>query len=183
MIYLLVSVVACEHDYPPCSPATASPWTVEGPTPDPAPRPGPDEDAPTRYSKNADGEVCECGPYELGCVESPEAAERASRPGAYCSFPRDSNDSNTVPYDPDSSGGSQGSGQQYGTCPDGTSYLCEYRINLSGSTTGTYFADVVHRSPREAAAKLYRRLTSRGQSPYRIRCGDYIWELGESSSP
>lgn len=99
LIVIAIALVACDDDYPPCSPDgdTQIPGgPVHGPTdpgPDPVPGPGPDgaEYAP-RYRTNAAGEVCECGVYELGCSDSPAKARGSAQPGAYCPYPRDDGD-------------------------------------------------------------------------------------------
>lgn len=95
-IYLALTILsACDDDYPPCSPDTGAfqgPGAPTGPS-DPGPilgpAPDPDQDASPTYSTNDKGEVCECGPYELGCVDSPEKAKVATKPGAYCPYPRE----------------------------------------------------------------------------------------------
>jgi hypothetical protein len=96
---MLIALVACDDDYPPCSPDgdTQIPGgPVHGPDdpgPNPVPEPGPDQGSyePT-YSVNAAGEVCECGPYALGCVDSPAKAKGSAQHGAYCPYPREDGD-------------------------------------------------------------------------------------------
>lgn len=73
-----LSLFACGDRYPPCAPEGNGPGTIYGPTPSPLPGPGgPNEppdwaDAPPTYSKNEDGEVCTCGPYQIGCTTDPD---------------------------------------------------------------------------------------------------------------
>lgn len=90
-------LAACGEDYPPCSPEQGGEWGPSVPPRDPNPGPGlpgplPPGDAPTLYSVNAAGEVCECSPYELGCVDSPEKAKQSTHKGAYCPYPREGGD-------------------------------------------------------------------------------------------
>lgn len=98
-IYLASTILsACDDDYPPCSPDTGAlqgPGAPTGPT-DPGPIlgpvPDPDQEASPTYSTNDKGDVCECGPYEIGCVDSPEKARAAKQPGSYCPYPRQEGD-------------------------------------------------------------------------------------------
>lgn len=97
---LSVALLACDDDYPPCTPDgdTPIPGPVRGPGPtDPGPNlPGPLPDGAAdyerRYRTNEAGEVCECGVYELGCVDSPQKAKGSAEPGAYCPYPREDGD-------------------------------------------------------------------------------------------
>lgn len=93
MLPILV-LAACEDDYPPCAPDgdVGGPvgGPVHGPT-DPGPTPGPGPDQAT-YSTNAAGEVCECGPYAIGCVDTPAMARGSAQAGAYCPYPREDGD-------------------------------------------------------------------------------------------
>lgn len=99
-LVLLLALIGCDDDYPPCSPDNGIPQgpggPVHGPTdpgPTPLPGPGPDQDDyKPRYSTNAAGEVCECGPYEMGCSDTPEKAKGSAQPGAYCPYPRETDD-------------------------------------------------------------------------------------------
>lgn len=58
-----------------------------GPPPD-----GSNYDQEPRYRLNAAGEVCACGPYELGCVDSQEKAKASGKVGTYCPYPREGGD-------------------------------------------------------------------------------------------
>jgi hypothetical protein len=70
--------ISCSDDPPPCHPEGDPDGTIYGPTPMPLPGPGgpgepPDHrDAPEKYSKNEDGEVCRCSPYQYGCTTDPD---------------------------------------------------------------------------------------------------------------
>lgn len=91
----------CDDDYPPCSPDSGipqGPGAPTGPT-DPRPLPNPDPwpspdgaDPDPKYRTNESGEVCVCGIYEIGCVDSPGKARSSAQPGAYCPYPRESDD-------------------------------------------------------------------------------------------
>jgi hypothetical protein len=68
-IFMLINLLpACDDRPPPCHPEGAEGGTIFGPEL-PPPRPGgpgdpPDHgDAPEKYNKNEQGEVCLCGPY------------------------------------------------------------------------------------------------------------------------
>lgn len=71
-------LLACGDGYPPCDPEGDSDTVIFGPAPSPLPGPGgPNEppdwaDAPTKYSKNEEGQVCTCGPYQPGCTTDPD---------------------------------------------------------------------------------------------------------------
>jgi hypothetical protein len=78
-VFAFVAVlIACNDAPPPCHPDGAPEIPIPGPTPDPLPGPGgpgvpPDhQDAPDKYSKNEEGEVCTCGPYAIGCTTDPD---------------------------------------------------------------------------------------------------------------
>jgi hypothetical protein len=81
--------IACSSDPPPCHPDSDLNGTIYGPTPTPLPGPGgpgspPDHgDAPERYSKNEQGEVCLCSPYQTGCTTDPggDTGSMSSAPG------------------------------------------------------------------------------------------------------
>jgi hypothetical protein len=78
VLVLIVLPIACGDNPPPCHPDGDPDGTVYGPTPTPLPGPGgpgdpPDHgDAPEKYSKNADGEVCRCSPYQMDCTTDPD---------------------------------------------------------------------------------------------------------------
>lgn len=67
----------CDDRPPPCHPEGEGHGTIAGPTPTPTWGPGgpgdpPDgADAPDMYSTNAEGEVCLCSPYQIGCTPEP----------------------------------------------------------------------------------------------------------------
>ena len=110
----LLFCLACGDGYPPCAPEGNGPGTIYGPTPSPLPGPGgPNEppdwaDQPPKYSKNAEGEVCTCGPYQPGCTSDPDGVEGDENPG-YSSFPN--------ACDPNCSSGAPGNGAE-DTAPD-----------------------------------------------------------------
>jgi hypothetical protein len=174
---IVIALAACDDDYPPCSEDTGIPQgpggpihgpTDPGPLPLPGPAPGPDQaqdDYRPRYSTNAAGEVCECGPYEHGCTDSPTDAARGacdySPDGVY--MPGDS----SYPTAPPRVSGT--------TCasPDsnaGELFECHYARSTSLHSEETKSARVAHTNARAALEKLYRKLVSRGVNPLRIRC-------------
>ena len=75
---LILVPIACSSDPPPCHLDGDPVGTVYGPTPTPLPGPGgpgspPDHgDAPEKYSKNEEGQVCRCSPYQMGCTTDPD---------------------------------------------------------------------------------------------------------------
>jgi hypothetical protein len=74
-IALLCTACSLFDEYGPC-PSSPSP----SPTPGPGAPPGPDDPLPPgdyadRYRKLSDGTVCMCGPYDVGCYETPEGAD------------------------------------------------------------------------------------------------------------
>ncbi len=63
-----------KHDYDPCpSDGTGAP--VPGPVIEPTSVGSGDNGAGERYRKLANGTVCVCGDYEIGCYETPEGAD------------------------------------------------------------------------------------------------------------
>lgn len=74
LLVLPMWLLACGDGYPPCAPEDNGDVTIYGPAPSPLPGPGgpndpPDwADAPTKYSRNEEGQVCTCGPYQPGCT-------------------------------------------------------------------------------------------------------------------
>lgn len=172
IFYISVALAACEHDYPPCSPDgdTQIPGgPVHGPTdPGPSPVPGPGPDGAgyqPRYRTNERGEVCECGPYEMGCSDSPADAARGacdySPDGVY--VPGDG----AYPAAPTKVDGA--------TCgkPDSNSgelFTCHYTRSVGPLSEETKSATVAHTTAMGAVEKLHRKLTSRGIVPMRIRC-------------
>jgi hypothetical protein len=78
VVLFVGSVLGCDDRPPPCHPEGNGPGTVVGPTPTPPWGPGgpgdpPDySDPPETYSKNDEGEVCLCSPYQSGCTTDPD---------------------------------------------------------------------------------------------------------------
>lgn len=128
VLLTIAALIGCTDEYPPCHPEEGGEWgprgprpTEPGPGPTPPPPPGaepPPGEPPTRYSTLPDGEVCECGQYELGCVDSPDKARASTKPGAYCPFPREDGDPVVAP----DLGLAPGAGGNTGTC------YCSYLV-------------------------------------------------------
>lgn len=98
MVFLVVA--SCTDDYPPCrSERPQSPDFTSGSVGASASSAAGDFYRPQAYSLNEQGEVCECGPYEMGCVESPEKARAAGAKGAYCTYPRQGDGTIVIPTD------------------------------------------------------------------------------------
>jgi hypothetical protein len=80
LLALLIATwtTGCDERPPPCHSDGDGIGTIAAPTPTPpwggnGPGSPPDHgDAPDEYSKNAEGEVCLCGPYEIGCTTDPD---------------------------------------------------------------------------------------------------------------
>lgn len=80
-VFFLVSGCGLlDDDHPPC-PSGGGTAPIPAPTIEPPTDPG-DFGAAERYRKLQDGTICVCGPYEIGCHDSPEGAV-ASPPCGY----------------------------------------------------------------------------------------------------